>query len=172
MQLKEGKSEGTVLHLIQDVPTRWTTKIDMIERYLELEQYIYTVLLECESSTDILNREETYIVKDIFPLIEPIRDVITEISGDKYPTCSIIIPIVHCMEQKINNGNPQTEIGKQLKTRIQTAICNRFKNFEHLPLLSTATILDPRFKKVHFKDPLAVSALNRINIMIKDIKHC
>ncbi|XP_039302735.1 E3 SUMO-protein ligase ZBED1-like [Solenopsis invicta] len=100
LQLKAGKSEGTVLSLIQDVPTRWTTKVDAIERYLELEQYVYVAMSDCANPVDVLSREEIKILKDVFPIMEPIRDVIREISGDSYPTCSFIIPIVHCMKIK------------------------------------------------------------------------
>ena len=170
IQFKSGKTEGTSLRLIQDVPTRWTTTVDMIERYLELEEYIYVAMSECENPIDVLNREEIKVLKDIFPMMAPVRNVITEISGNQYPTCSIIIPIVRCMEQSINSANPQTEMGKKFKAKLRNAISNRFKNFEHSPLLSIATILDPRFKKIHFRDPLAVSsAINKINGLIKSI---
>ncbi|EFN71507.1 Zinc finger BED domain-containing protein 1, partial [Camponotus floridanus] len=171
LQLKAGKSEGTALSLIQDVPIRWTTKVDAIERYMELEPYIYAAMSECANPIDVLNREQIKILNDIFPLMKPIRDVIKEISGDSYPTCSIIIPIIHCMRKKIDDVNLQTEIGKNCKIKIQAAISQRFKNFEHVPLLSMATILDPRFKKVHFKDVLAVyPAISRINAKLKDFK--
>jgi hypothetical protein len=50
----------------------------------------------------------------------------------------------------------QTDIGKMFKEFALKNITERFKDFEHNTLLSEATILDPRFKKVHFKDKLAV----------------
>ena len=169
LQLQAGKSEGTLLNLIQDVPTRFTTKVDMVERYIELEQHVFVAMSECQNPADMLNREEMKILKEIFPIMDSVRCVITEISGDSYPTCSVIIPIIRCMEKKINSINPQTDIGQKFKSKIQTAISQRFKKFEHIPLLSVATILDPRFKKVHFNDRLAIyPALNRINIQLQE----
>ncbi|OXU16701.1 hypothetical protein TSAR_013589 [Trichomalopsis sarcophagae] len=109
MQLKDGKTEGTILKLKLDVPTRWTTKIEMLERYILLEPYIYNAINKCEKPLNLLTREEISIVKDILPIMEPIKTVITEISGDDYPICSLIIPIINCMKQKICSTVPTTE---------------------------------------------------------------
>ena len=167
LQLKAGKNEGALLSLIQDVPTRFTTNVDMVERYIELEQHIFVAMSECENPADILNREEMKSLKEIFPIMDSVRSVITKISGDLYPTCSVIIPIIRCMERKINSINLQTDIGQTFKSKVQTAVSQRFKNFKHSPLLSVATIVDPRFKKVHFNDQLAIyPASNPINNFI------
>lgn len=174
LQLKEGKNEGNALRLIQDVLTRWTSTIDMIERYLELELYIYPAMSECNNPIDILNREEVKILTDVLQMMIPIRDVITEISGDTYPTCSMIIPIIHCLKKKIACIQPEKKIGQDLKDNTQATMAARFLNFEQSQLLSMSTILDPRFKKVHFEEPLAVattlknidSKLNKISIEV------
>ncbi|XP_031777405.1 zinc finger BED domain-containing protein 1-like isoform X1 [Nasonia vitripennis] len=171
MQLKDGKTEGTILKLKLDVPTRWTTKIEMLERYILLEPYIYNAINKCEKPLNLLTREEISIVKDILPIMEPIKTVITEISGDDYPTCSLIIPIINCMKQKICSTVSTTEVGELFKTKLQTAMANRFKNIEMCSLLAVSTLLDPRFKKIHFKDPCAVSsALARIRKEIETMK--
>ena len=90
LQIQDEKTEGSALKLKQDVPTRWTTKIYMLERYIELESYIYVAMGECDNSIDLPNRQEMKILKDALPLMEPIRTVITGISGDTYPTSSLI----------------------------------------------------------------------------------
>lgn len=90
------------------------------------------------------------------------------VSGDLYPTCSIIIPIVHCMENKITSTLPQPEIGEQFKTHLKTAVQTSFQKMEFSSLFATATLLDPRLKKINFKSQLAVSsALNRIDNDLK-----
>lgn len=53
------------------------------------------------------------ILKDVFPLMSPVRDVIIELSGEQYPTCSLIIPIIHCMEKNITSVNSKAVIRKQ-----------------------------------------------------------
>jgi len=52
--------------------------------------------------------EKNLIRKDLVSIIQPVTNVITEISGSKYATCSIIIPIVHCMKAAITNFEPTT----------------------------------------------------------------
>ncbi|XP_032453421.1 zinc finger BED domain-containing protein 4-like isoform X1 [Nasonia vitripennis] len=134
----------------------------MLDRYILLESYMYSAINKCAKPLDLLTREEVKILKDVLPLMNTIKSVITEISGDAYPTASLIIPIINCMEKKINSIIPETNIGIEFKNRLLTAMENRFKYLEQSPL-ATATLLDPRFKKIHFKQPLAVSAtLNRI----------
>ena len=171
LQVQDGKSEGTTLKLKQDVPTRWTTKIDMLERYIQLESYVYVAMGECDNPVDVLIREEMKILKDVLPIMEPIRSVITEISGDTYPTSSMIIPILNCMRRKIDSIIPNTDIGREFKGRLQSAMESRFKVTEYNSLLRISTILDPRYKKLHFKDPNALArSLTRIREKIEEVR--
>lgn len=168
LQIRDGKSEGTALKLIQDCPTRWNSTLYMLERFLQLEEYIYPVISKCPNAPDMLSREEIQILKDLVLLMEPIENVIKEISGDKYPTCSIIIPIIHCMRASIQNFDVSTKLAEQFKQKLLTSIDNRFLDFELNTILAISTILDPRFKKLHFQNAMAASsAISRINNLIK-----
>lgn len=66
---------------------------EMLCRYVELETYIHSAMMKCEYPIDILSLEEQRIVKDILSILQASTDVITEVSGDCYPTVSLIIPI-------------------------------------------------------------------------------
>ncbi|XP_014485406.1 PREDICTED: uncharacterized protein LOC106749944 [Dinoponera quadriceps] len=63
------------------------------------------------------------------------------------PTCSVIIPIIHCMTAAIINCIVATEIGNEFK----------FQHLETTRILAKSTILDSRFKRLHFKSASAVS---------------
>ncbi|KYN04655.1 Zinc finger BED domain-containing protein 4, partial [Cyphomyrmex costatus] len=168
LQLLDGKTEGTVLKLIQDVPTRWNATFYMLNRFLELEQYVYPAISKCNNPPDMLKRDEIQILKDLVSLMKPIENVITEISGQSYPTCSVIIPLVYCMKCIIHDNRPSTEIGIVFKENLQSAIENRCKNFENNEIMSIATILDPRFKKLHFEKALAAATtVSRIELLLK-----
>lgn len=164
LQKRDGKSEGSILKLKQDVPTRWNSTFYMIERFLQLRDYIYPVLLKCPIPPDMITREEFEILNDVVNLLRPIELVTNEIGGDSYPTRSIIIPIIRCMINAINNCIPKTDHGLNLKNNILLEIEERFHNIESYQILTIATILDPRFKRLHFQQPRAVSlAISTIN---------
>lgn len=169
LQLRDGKTEGTVLKFIQDVATRWNSTFYMLNRFLELEQYVYPVISRCDHPPDMLKRDEIQILKDMVSLMKPIENVITEVSGESYPTCSVIIPLVYCMKVAIYYNKPNTKLGIEFKEKLQSAIENRCKNFENDKIKSCATILDPRFKKLHFEKALAAAtAISQIESSLKE----
>ncbi|CAD6207861.1 GSCOCG00010249001-RA-CDS [Cotesia congregata] len=97
-----------------------------------------------------------------------IAKVITEISGDTYLTCSIIIPIVACMKNTIRQRVPTTSIGAEFKEAIIYQIEKRFNDIESFEILCISTILDPRFKKIHFQKAMSAShAIDTINRKMK-----
>jgi len=126
-------------------------------RFLLLEQYMYGTISKCSNASNMLQREEIIIVKDIVSMMKPIESVITEISDSKYSTCSIIIPIIHCMQASIKQVNPFTNISEQFKKILLNEIEQRFHNFEQNMILAVSTIMDPRFKKIHFESALAAA---------------
>lgn len=171
LQKRDGKTDGTVLMFKQEVPTRWNSKLYMIERFLVLRDYVYPILLKCPSAPEMLTREEFEVLDDIVKILQPIENVITEISGDTYPTCSLIIPIIHCMVATIQKCIPQTVEGTALKEAILLQVRRRFKDVELYQTLAIATILDPRFKKLHFQDLRAASStITQINNMTATMK--
>lgn len=90
---------------------------------------------------------------------------------ENYPTCSVIIPLVHCMKAVIYYNKSNTKMGIEFKEKLQLAIENRCKNFENDKIKSCATILDPRFKKLHFEKALAAAiAISRIELLLKKIQ--
>jgi len=115
----------------------------MLNRFLELKQYVYPVISKCDKPSDMLKRDEIQILKDMVSLMKPLANVITEVSGESYSTCSVIIPLVHCMKTSIYYNKPNTKIEIEFKEKLQSAIENRCKNFENNNIKSCATILDP-----------------------------
>ncbi|CAI6358261.1 unnamed protein product [Macrosiphum euphorbiae] len=69
----------------------------------------------------------------------------------------MVIPMIYIMVKNISQFKPTQELGIQLKKEILFHCEKRFGSVESVALLSIATVLDPRFKKIYFKDPLALS---------------
>lgn len=175
LQVRDGKIESA-LKFIQDVPTRWNSTLYMLERFLILEEYIYPITLKCRIIPEMLTRDEIELLKNITSLLKPIERVITEISGDSYPTTSVIIPIIHCMQVALCSWEPKqsqvyenvTETSMLFKNKLLQLTEQKFKDLEFSPILAISTILDPRFKKLHFQSALAASsAITKINTFMK-----
>ena len=170
LQKRDGKTDGTVLKFIQDVETRWNTTYYMLERFLALEEYVYSVTSKCSNMPDMLSRIEILVLKDLVALMSPVASVITEISGENYPTCSVMIPIIHCMTAAITDFVTATEIGNEFKAKLLNRINNKFHHLESTPILAISTILDPRFKRLYFKTALAASnAIQDIDSQLRKI---
>ncbi|XP_071634351.1 E3 SUMO-protein ligase ZBED1-like [Temnothorax longispinosus] len=170
LQILDGKTEGTVLKFILDVPTRWNSTLYMLERFLALEQYVYAVTLKCKRSDipDMLTHSQIEVLQEVVSLMKPIEYVIKEISGSKYPTCSTIIPIIHCMTLSIEQVKPSTNNGSSFQKKLLESIQDKFKNVENNMILAVPTILDPRFKRIDFQNArAAAAAVERINKEMK-----
>lgn len=61
-----------------------------------------------------------------------------------------------------------SKISTEFKKKLLAVIEQKFKDHESNSILAISTILDPRFKKLHFQSALAAaSAITKINTLIK-----
>lgn len=124
----------------------------------------------CLTAPGVLSREEIDVLEDTVRVLGPIEFVTTEISGDSYPTSSLVIPLIHCMEGTIKNCVALTIEGNKFRDNILFEVQRRFKAIESNKILAVSTILDPRYKRIHFQSLRAVSdALSYINRQLKII---
>ncbi|KYN50079.1 Zinc finger BED domain-containing protein 1, partial [Cyphomyrmex costatus] len=171
LQVKNGIKEGAVLKLKQECETRWNSMYYMLSRFLQLTQFISMILIRY-SKPDMLMQSEIQIAKEIMTILSPLEKITVEMSGDRYVTCSKIIPIVNCLVKTMEKSLPVTEPGKILHKNIQNQIIKRFysdgSNIEKNDFLTISTMLDPRFKKLHFRNPLSVSiTIEKISKLMK-----
>jgi len=89
----------------------------------------------------------------------------------------MVIPLINCVKKNLQDFTLLTDVGEKTKTLILQDIKKRFGSIEHVNILAICTILDPRFKKIHFNDKIACSQIIRkITDMLhrdvtKDITH-
>lgn len=153
-QIDKGKREGTVLKVILDVPTRWNSVFYMAQRFADLSTYVNELLLENPSAPDTVSAMELNILKEVIQVLKPLEKLTTEFSSQKYVSVSKIIPMIRCVKESLKNFNPQLEIGISLKESLVQEIHKRFGKIEQNHILAIATLLDPRFKTIHFSDPV------------------
>ncbi|XP_046685814.1 uncharacterized protein LOC124371507 [Homalodisca vitripennis] len=73
-----------------------------------------------------------------------------ELSGETYPTTSMVIPLIRSVQYVIKSLSPETDVAIYLKNKLQEVIHRRFSAWEQNKIASKATFLDPRFMKTSF----------------------
>ncbi|KMQ88363.1 zinc finger bed domain-containing protein 1 [Lasius niger] len=71
LQMRDGKTEGTALKFIQDVPTRWNSTLYMLKDFsLSRNMFIRS---KCSSAPDMLKREEMQMLNEVISLMKPVE---------------------------------------------------------------------------------------------------
>ncbi|XP_055615434.1 LOW QUALITY PROTEIN: E3 SUMO-protein ligase ZBED1-like [Toxorhynchites rutilus septentrionalis] len=157
LQLADNKKEGQCLGLVLDVRTRWNSIMAMIERFLVMAHYISRVLLVVPKTPTMLTADELSILKEICKVLHPLETVTTEMSAEKYVTISKIIPLVRLLKISYTSMQLDSAEAMSVKNSIMLHIMKYFNDVGKRKLFAVATLLDPRFKKIHFESPLTVA---------------
>ncbi|XP_011685763.1 PREDICTED: zinc finger BED domain-containing protein 1-like [Wasmannia auropunctata] len=166
-ELRKAQSIDVPLKLLQDVSTRWNSTFYMLERFLILIESVSSSLIKLPKSPQMLTAFEVATINEILKMFKPFESISKEICGQKYVTCSKVIPMVNALLHELDALNPESDLGKDLKLKLIIELQKRFSDMEFNPILSIATILDPRFKRLHFCKALACSdAIQRINKLL------
>lgn len=145
------------LKLIQDVSTRWNSTFYMVERFLHLRSTINQIVNCHTSAPPMITAKGIEELTEIFEILRPIEVATKEICGEDYVTSSKVIPIIRMLNLKMNNIKTNSSLGQDLKQSIISEISKRLLPSEHVQILAVSTLLDPRFKNIHFQDPIACS---------------
>ncbi|XP_030752727.1 zinc finger BED domain-containing protein 4-like isoform X2 [Sitophilus oryzae] len=169
---KAQNNTGLPLKLIQSVCTRWNSIYYQIERFVKLSEFIAPILLNHPKAPSMLSASQLDAIKDLINILKPMEAVTKEVCAEKFVTSSKIIPIVSCLFETYSAMKTETEVGTATKKLIIEGFKKRFGTVEQVNMLAISTILDPRFKKIHFSDKLACSkAIDKINTMIRIFKN-
>lgn len=165
-------SEGEHKKLILDVATRWNSTYYMLQRFLEMVSTISQLAIEDMSAPEMPTNRELIDIKNILLLLQPFEYVTREASGEKYTTLSTIIPMVNILIKQlekitISESDSASRI-EEAKKAVIREVQKRFEHIENNLNMAVATILDPRFKNLHFKDAQACAKV--ISFLRKKVK--
>lgn len=81
-----------------------------------------------------------------------------ESSGENYITISKVIPMISCLLKQVAQFKPHFEVISEIKDILHAELVRRFGMVEQVKQVAIATLLDPRFKNLHFNDPVACAS--------------
>ncbi|XP_057330448.1 uncharacterized protein LOC130670867 [Microplitis mediator] len=147
------KKEGEVLTLIQVVSTRWNSCLDMLGRFVKLSALVANIFATKSQTNkktpDIVATSQLNVLRDLIALLGPFKEATEEISGANYVTLSLAISVSNLLRQVTDQTNPSTTLGETVKKALLKKIDEELILFHNNTFLSAATILDPRFKRLH-----------------------
>lgn len=131
--------------LVQDVPTRWNSTLEMIQRLLQNKAPIAETLSAQNSKISMLTDPELSKLKKLTELLEPCRYVTEILGGEHYISCSVVLPALCHLFRVMEPSDDDPVLILRLKKVFSEDLAKRKEN-ANLSWLKLATALDPRFK--------------------------
>ena len=152
-----------MLALVQDVPTRWNSTLDMLERFLMLEDPIKKLLEDESMKASMKNKASTVkfsssdwrLMRNVSAVLRPFKEA-TEVLSKSDACISVAIPTVSSILLTLEPSGNDKDLGvKDLKSRLKTNFERRTAAMETNHLYSVATLLDVMYKGYFFRSPYA-----------------
>ena len=136
--------------LVQECKTRWGSTYMMLQRVQEQQPALCAVLIE---STDrairflLPDNPEWTLIEELMTILKPFHEATTMMSGSKYPTSSLLAPLLYkLLDVTLKVGNDDSNHMRLIKQVIATDLQTRYRSLSVTEMINTAAFLDPRFK--------------------------
>ncbi|KAK0145655.1 Zinc finger BED domain-containing protein 1 [Merluccius polli] len=145
--------------LIQDVPTRWNSTYDMLERYLEQQAAIFSALTDKALKKNIrdivtLSDDDVKVAEEVLQVLKPLKMVTALLSTASAPSVSMVLPLKTKIIQSMAPSEEDSTITRDVKAAIKADLNRRYTDPPDLQnYLHRSTALDPRFKSLSHLDP-------------------
>jgi len=142
--------------LVQDVPTRWNSQLDMMKSLLMSRQSVAAYLASDSVSGRSTNHlfllaDEWALMKELVELLSPLRDVTTKLGGNTYTTLSLIIPMIKRLLKLYRNpaeGCDESDAGERVRECICRSLHTRWSPIIDDTEMQLSCVLDPRLKSL------------------------
>jgi hypothetical protein len=131
----------------------------MIRRFVEMIKLISPLLIEDYTAPVMPTAIEMDTLKKFWDLLKPLEFMTKESSGETYIKISKVIPMISCLQKQLIQIKTHFEVICEIKDLLHAELTRRFGMIEQVKSIAIATLLDPRFKNLHFHDPVACSSV-------------
>jgi hypothetical protein len=138
------------LKVKQYVATRWNSSFIMMERLVNIKAPLSATMSTLPRASNYLNASEREIVLDCTHILKPFQIMTAELSSEKYPTLSVVIPLIRGLQHILRNLKTKTDIGEVFRNMLMDIVSRRLGILEKNKIVAKATFLDPRSKKTAF----------------------
>jgi hypothetical protein len=118
----------------------------MIERLLEQKSAILVYTNEEQAHESDISTEDYKLMDNLVDVLEPAEVATTALSGEKYSTLSVLIPLLTAMVVQLKQLKLTDSVAKTIRDDLVRTIDEQFLDTEKSKLATCATLLDPRFK--------------------------
>ena len=151
---KKLKLDRLPLRVVQDVCTRWNSTYYMLKRLQELRMALTVVLSDDEAlqadNDRLLKDNEWLLMADMVNVLSEFEKATTVVSGQRYVTLSLILPIATHLSGTMAavSSTTQTSSGKKLAKTLQKELQKKFPIQPYDPTSAAAICmaLDLRFR--------------------------
>ncbi|KAL7398344.1 hypothetical protein ABVT39_008211 [Epinephelus coioides] len=127
--------------LVQDVPTRWNSTLEMIKRVRRNRDPLHATLTQQKHNLTLPTNTEYEKLEKLEKLLEPCRYITEVLGGEKYVSCSVILPALCHLQQvvKISDDDPayivrfKTAFTQDLSQRREKTNLEWLKDLKCLP---------------------------------------
>ncbi|XP_065658223.1 zinc finger BED domain-containing protein 4-like [Hydra vulgaris] len=133
----------------QDVPTRWNSSFEMLQRTFEQKVPLATYVAEFDEIKIPTNYQWGILEKLVY-ILAPFKNLIKK-CGRRDNTCAKIIPSVLALKvllQKTSSSDKYAGIMTMIHELIKS-VTKRLNNFLFNKMLCVSTFLDPRYKLLY-----------------------
>jgi len=141
-------------------PTRWNSDLAMVSRLLVLKESV-AADIAAVGDVENLTTSEWKMAEGFEAILKPLDESTRDSCGEKYPTRSMIIPLIFGMTENLQKfiADPSNRgFGVTFARKLLACIRGRFPSYQTAIPDCLATFLDPRFKALLFHaNPNAVA---------------
>ncbi|XP_026951301.1 E3 SUMO-protein ligase ZBED1 [Lagenorhynchus albirostris] len=153
--LYEKQKQQNAAHcmLVSNRVSWWGSTLAMLQRLKEQQFAIAGVLLEDSNNHHLLlEAAEWATIEGLVDLLQPFKQVADMLSGSKYPTISMVKPLLHMLlNSTLNSKETDSKEISMAKEVIAKELAKTYQETPEIDMfLNVATFLDPRYKRLPF----------------------